>query len=116
MNSYTRTRIILSKRLAKRDGLHCHYCGAALVPSFIFNRIQSGTFPNKQKYRDAANALSDGAVMATLDHMIPESLGGRLTLENAVLACELCNKQKGSLPYSEFVQMQQMRHVTFVAC
>lgn len=33
----------------------------------------------------------------TLDHVIPESLGGKRTWENSVLACTSCNAKKGSL-------------------
>ena len=41
----------------------------------------------------------------TLDHVLPKSLGGKLTWTNTVTACKKCNNQKGShthiKPYRE---------------
>ncbi len=107
MNGTTIRRIILSKKLAKRDGLHCHYCGISLVPSRVFQRIERGAAKDTKRYRDFSALLANGAVMATLDHKIPESRGGRLILENVVLACEPCNMEKGSRDYCEFVQTKR---------
>ncbi|MBS0187097.1 MAG: HNH endonuclease [Planctomycetes bacterium] len=39
---------------------------------------------------------------ATIDHVVPRSMGGRGG-SNLVVACETCNSTKGSLPHSEFV-------------
>jgi 5-methylcytosine-specific restriction endonuclease McrA len=56
-----------------RRGL-CHYCGIAT------------------KLR--AESQSD-PLLATLDHVIPESKGGTSALTNLVLACYRCNNEKG---------------------
>ena len=32
----------------------------------------------------------------TLDHVVPVSLGGHHSMDNAVLACLACNKRKGA--------------------
>jgi 5-methylcytosine-specific restriction endonuclease McrA len=37
----------------------------------------------------------------SLDHVVPRSMGGPLTWENAVTCCKKCNCQKGSTPLSE---------------
>lgn len=42
---------------------------------------------------------------ATLDHIIPQSSGGRDKPENLVLACSFCNTCKASLPYDVFVAL-----------
>ena len=41
---------------------------------------------------------------ATLDHVVPRSLGGRGG-ENLVVACATCNSMKGSLTHGEFVSL-----------
>lgn len=38
-----------------------------------------------------------------LDHLIPVSRGGDDSLENLVIACSLCNTQKGPLTPLEFI-------------
>ena len=35
----------------------------------------------------------------TLDHVVPKSAGGLLTLDNLVLACFPCNQRKGNGTY-----------------
>jgi CRISPR/Cas system Type II protein with McrA/HNH and RuvC-like nuclease domain len=61
-------------RLAERDGgAHCFYCG-------IREKI----------YR------------LTIDHLVPRSRGGTHALANLVLACEPCNKAKGSQSLSSW--------------
>jgi len=50
-----------------RDGFECQYCGTTV----------------SQK-------------TATLDHVLPQSLGGRSTWENSTTACSKCNSLKGN--------------------
>lgn len=71
----TETKNRKKHRLAERDGgAHCFYCG-------IREKI----------YR------------LTIDHVVPRSRGGTDALANLVLACEPCNKAKGSRPLVEFI-------------
>ena len=56
----------------KYDG-HCAYCG------------------KKIEYDDM-----------TIDHIIPQSKGGKDNLENTIPSCQLCNNQKGNRSVEEF--------------
>lgn len=60
--------MITLERLWKRDRRRCFYCGV--------------------KVRFA---------VATRDHVIPKSIGGRDALRNLVLACGSCNERKAAL-------------------
>ena len=40
----------------------------------------------------------------TLDHVVPRSRGGHLTVDNAVLACRMCNRRRGSRPVDAYVR------------
>lgn len=44
---------------------------------------------------------------ATLDHVIPVIRGGKTELENLVLACSICNNQKGHKTVSDFMAHRQ---------
>lgn len=39
----------------------------------------------------------------SVDHIVPESQGGELSLDNLVTACRPCNSKKGTSSYSRFV-------------
>lgn len=54
--------------LAARDGTECHWCKKIL-------QIESGKLPD----------------FATIDHVIPHSVGGSNSLNNLVLCCASCN-------------------------
>ena len=58
-----------------RDGGRCVYCGVAVRPR--------------------ARGLHRAPDLATLDHLIPRSQGGRTTWENVATACAPCNLRKG---------------------
>jgi 5-methylcytosine-specific restriction endonuclease McrA len=66
-------RVPLSRdNVFKRDGYCCVYCG------------------------------SDNRKTLTLDHVIPQSKGGKDTFENLVTACRKCNSEKSDLTLEEF--------------
>jgi 5-methylcytosine-specific restriction endonuclease McrA len=48
--------------------------------------------------RDSSVCVYCGDIADTLDHLIPESLGGRDYLHNLVAACHACNNRRGSGP------------------
>lgn len=60
------------KELFERDKYTCHYCGEKV------------TFEN-----------------ATLDHLVPQSKGGKHTKENLKTACLICNSIKSGKTYEE---------------
>jgi 5-methylcytosine-specific restriction endonuclease McrA len=39
---------------------------------------------------------------ATLDHVLPKSMGGTFAIRNLVLACLSCNQKRGDAPYERF--------------
>jgi 5-methylcytosine-specific restriction endonuclease McrA len=75
-----------SKRLFEtvytRDAGRCVYCGTST-----------------QRPRAGIHRAPD---RATLDHVIPKALGGRLTPDNLVLACQACNNERGTLDADVF--------------
>lgn len=42
------------------------------------------------------NDIPEDNLQATLDHVIPRSLGGQDTLDNTVMACAKCNRSRSS--------------------
>lgn len=62
----------LRAELIERDGWRCRYCGETVTPS-----------------------------TATLDHVIPRTLGGPNTAENLATACLTCNSIKSGRTYEE---------------
>lgn len=75
-------RIKLFETIFARDGGACVYCG---VPT---HRLQKG--------------LSRSPHLATLDHVLPRSMGGPLSQANLVLACQACNNERGIMDAQEF--------------
>lgn len=56
-----------------RDGTDCHYCGC---PTITLDQ-------NHPRRR-------------TLDHVIPQALGGKDEVSNLRIACSVCNSRKGA--------------------
>lgn len=65
---------VLTTAVIMRDkSTRCHYCS-----------IETRTGPHA------------GTLRRTLDHLIPQSFGGKDELSNLVLACASCNSKKGA--------------------
>ena len=85
LNKYIRSArrfhfVTLSRRnILLRDGLRCQYCAIKCSPK-----------------------------VATIDHIIPKSRGGRTSWENLVTACPPCNRKKGN-KYLRDVEMDLLR-------
>lgn len=75
-------RIKLFETIFARDGGACVYCGVAT------HRLAKG--------------LSRSPSLATLDHVLPRSMGGPLNPANLVLACQACNNRRGVMDAEEF--------------
>lgn len=58
-----------------RDGGRCVYCGIAV--------------------RRPGKGVKRASDLATLDHIIPRSVGGPLNQGNLALACQACNNERG---------------------
>jgi 5-methylcytosine-specific restriction endonuclease McrA len=65
----------LFDRIYARDGGCCVYCG----------EVARRPGPGVRRAPD----------LATLDHVVPRSKGGRLECRNLVLACRACNNERG---------------------
>ncbi|WP_246205218.1 HNH endonuclease [Microvirga arsenatis] len=75
-------RIRLFEEVYARDGGRCVYCGIVA--------------------RRPGRGVRRAADLATLDHVVPRSLGGPLTRENLVLACSACNNERGVMDVEAF--------------
>jgi 5-methylcytosine-specific restriction endonuclease McrA len=80
-------RLKLFETVFARDGGRCAYCGVET------HRLQKG--------------LSRSPALATLDHVVPRSLGGPLNPANLVLACQACNNQRGIMDAQEFRALKE---------
>jgi 5-methylcytosine-specific restriction endonuclease McrA len=65
-----------------RDGGCCVYCGIAT--------------------RRPGRGVGRGSDLATLDHVVPRSLGGPLHRDNIALACSACNNERGTMDAEAF--------------
>lgn len=66
-----------------RDGLRCSYCGRGI----------------------------EDDIQLTLDHLLPQELGGSNSAENLVTACKSCNSAKGSKSLGKFIVYLENRGV-----
>lgn len=48
---------------------------------------------------------------ATRDHKLPKSRGGRLDQNNIIIACKLCNNEKGSLTPEEYAEWKRLEFI-----
>lgn len=79
----------------KRCGLKCFYCGKE---GFLSNRFGKPTVLEKEPFKKWVNEFDGTFILAHkamhFDHIIPLSKGGKLTVENIVIACSKCNLSK----------------------
>ncbi len=82
--------------LFARDNFHCRYCGSKVIPKKVFTKFQ-GIVGKESLPRGGTNAERSGYSLmfyATLDHVLPHSLGGRTDESNLVTCCWSCNYGK----------------------
>ena len=84
-----------------RDNYRCRYCESKVIPKSVFKRVQGilGQDPSGFDYvpLGQTNMTRSGFYLmfaATLDHVIPWSLGGRTEASNLVTCCWSCNYGK----------------------
>jgi 5-methylcytosine-specific restriction endonuclease McrA len=75
----------LRRRVLRRDGFRCVYCGAV--------------FPEE---------------LLTLDHVQPRMRGGDRSEGNIVTACRACNAEKGAMPAWAYLAERPDRRANFL--
>jgi hypothetical protein len=63
-------------------------------------------FCNQKMYLDCLSANSK-QMMATWEHVIPRSLGGRDGYQNRKLSCFQCNTIRGVVPFEQFLALRK---------
>ena len=84
--------------LFARDNDRCRYCQSKVIPAKVFRALQR--IVGEELLRlNGTNAGRSGFYLmfaATLDHVIPWSLGGRTDVNNLVTCCWSCNCGKAN--------------------
>ena len=78
----------IRKRLLRRDGPHCFWCGILLN-----EERNSPPVPDQ----------------STVDHIVPFSAGGTVDDDNSVLACWACNNERGDMPAEDWLPIAMAR-------
>ena len=82
------------------------------------NRIKKKALFDRIKCRGYAPCAYCGRnltfTQATLDHFLPQSLGGNSGLGNLVIACEKCNKRKSSYDWRGKIKDSQPGHNSLI--
>ena len=85
-------------KLFARDNYKCQYCSDYVVPKKVFKKAQS-LIGSTDLPLGRTNLTRSGFYLmfvATLDHVVPWSLGGRTDESNLVTSCWSCNYGKAN--------------------
>ena len=85
-------------KLFARDDYKCRYCSDHVIPKKVFKKAQS-LIGSADLPLGSTNLTKSGfysIFVATLDHVIPWSLGGRTDESNLVTSCWSCNYGKAN--------------------
>lgn len=85
-------------KLFARDNYKCRYCSGYVVPKKVFKKAQS-LIGSTDLPLGRTNLTRSGFYLmfvATLDHVVPWSLGGRTDESNLVTSCWSCNYGKAN--------------------
>lgn len=89
------TRLSKVARLAERQNWRCCYCGVRMVWKVLDRSEVDALVPTGGGARPHAKAVA--AREATIEHVTPRSAGGKLFLDdNLVAACRCCNNYRGN--------------------
>jgi hypothetical protein len=78
------------KRLEKRDGLHCRFCGIPLIRKETRERIRKH-YPMIWGRKNSEQHAAFQAMWLQYDHLVPHARGGDSSFENLVISCAPCN-------------------------
>lgn len=85
----------LVKELSERQGYCCDVCGQPVKLSDTFGGTEHPSVP-------------DVFVMATFEHVVPASQGGKISEDNGTVTCFSCNSARGTMPYDIFKKIYQL--------
>ncbi len=102
----TSTKGVPSKTVARgvyeRDGWRCRYCDLQVIDPAVLRALGSvlpADFPDGGTARSTHPARL--LLAATVDHVVPRSIGGDNSAGNLVTACGTCQYNKGSCTIDE---------------
>ena len=103
----------IRRKVLGKKGLICHWCGRRLIN---FSDIPDKKRIKVQKHKvvwRASGKIKEGW-LATIDHVMPSSLGGSDELTNLVPSCHECNNVRGRFSDPSFRSRKNGRKVAFI--
>lgn len=93
MNSWARRAKL--DTLLTETSFRCYWCGCRLVRLSSVHPDQIVVLRHHFVAWKLANGKSTQALIASVDHLNPASIGGPNTLDNLVPSCKWCNEERG---------------------
>jgi hypothetical protein len=87
----------IAREIYTRDGYVCRYCSTRVIDIKALKRMEKLLGREKFQATGRTNETRHGIALvfrATIDHVVPVSLGGETNLDNLVTACWSCNYGK----------------------
>jgi 5-methylcytosine-specific restriction endonuclease McrA len=79
-------------------------CMLCSLPQFYKNSRIEGQLDTPHLNMFSISKSGASLILMTRDHIIPRSKGGLDKIENLQTMCQFCNRDKGSLSFSEFLK------------
>ncbi len=94
----------MKRKIFKRDGGHCRFCGIPLIDESVRDRILKYKIYSDvirwQGWKDPERHRGLLCLWAQYDHIDIWKQGGATSLENLVLACYACNYGRNRKTYT----------------
>ena len=90
------------KRILKRDGFHCRFCGIPVIHERIRKKIHR-SYPGSVPWgrTNLSQHAAFQAMWLQFDHLLPHSAGGTNSLNNILITCAPCNYGKSDYTIEE---------------
>ena len=85
-----------AKRLIRDNGFKCFGCGKQTFRCKTLKKYREVIETWDKLYWISNDGLSHVVNKATIDHVIPRSMGGTNHIRNKVILCATCNNKKGN--------------------